>query len=186
MALLERLSQAKTPYMMDWARDFLAAGDEQLVVFSNYTKPLLELKDKFKKHVRIIIGSEGDEARAQNLHDFQQGKVRILAMSYQCGSESLNLQNAYHSLYHGYPWTDGKLKQAIARTRRQGQKNTSFHNFLTSGHNDQRILGLVRSKEAATTTVENLLLGQGAPTLPVADPFAGYGNILINSLDSLI
>jgi len=165
MALLERLARAKAPYLFDWVKDFIATSDEQLVVFSSYTSPLRELRDKHKKHVRIITGAESADERSQNLRDFQEGKVRVLAMSFKCGSESLNLQNCAHTVYHGYPWTDGALQQAIARTARQGQERPTFHHFLTSGVNDQRILGIVRAKEAATTTVEDLLLSNGVVSL---------------------
>ncbi len=158
MALLERLSRAKYPYMVDWVDNFLKSTTEQLVVFSSYTTPVRDLKARFKKDVVIITGEEDDETRAYNLKAFQEKKVRVIAMSYKCGSEALNLQNAFHSLYHGYPWTDAALRQAIARTARSGQKNTTFHHFITSGYNDQRILNIVRTKEKATRTVENLLM----------------------------
>jgi SNF2 family DNA or RNA helicase len=158
MALLERLAKAKAPYLFDWVKDFLAGTTEQLVVFSMYTWPVRQLKDKFLKNVCIITGEESDEERANNIKAFQQGHIRVIAMSYACGSESLNFQNACHTLYHGYPWTDGKLKQAIARTARQGQQRHTFHHFLTSGENDTINLHRVRRKEAATKTVEGLLL----------------------------
>lgn len=176
MALLERLSRAKAPYMFDWVKDFIGSTTEQLVVFSSYTKPIRELQEKFPKYVRIITGAEDAQTRAQNLKDFQDGKLRILAMSFKCGSESLNLQNACHTLYHGYPWTDGALQQAMARTARSGQKRTTFHHFLTSGHNDQRILNIVRRKAKATSTVENLLLENKT------DIVINKSNFLIDSL----
>jgi SNF2 family DNA or RNA helicase len=158
MALLERLARAKTPYMMDWVRDYLDAGNQQLLVFANYRFPLEELKEKYPNDVRMITGSETGAERALNLKEFKEGKFRVLAMTFKCGSESLNLQNAFVSLYHGYPWTDGAVKQAMARTHRSGQEKKTLHYFLTSGHNDQRILSLVRSKEEATTKVEDMLL----------------------------
>ena len=159
MALLERLARAKAPYMFDWVRDFIHAGEEQLIVFSNYTTPLRELQTKFPKFVRVLTGAEDDRTRAKNLKDFQEGKFRVYAMSFKCGSESLNLQNCAHSLYHGYPWTAGLLNQAMARTKRSGQQRATFHHFLTSGENDQKILNIVKRKQKATTTVEDLLLG---------------------------
>jgi SNF2 family DNA or RNA helicase len=158
MAVLERLSRAKTPYLMEWVKDYLATGNGQLVVFSNYVEPIRGLKEKHSKDVVLITGDESGAERAANLKAFQDGKIRIIAMSYKCGSESLNLQNAYVSLYHGYPWTDSAVKQAMARTHRQGQKERTLHYFLTSGENDSRILTLVRKKEEATTEVEDLLL----------------------------
>lgn len=158
MALLERLARAKTPYMMDWVRDYIDAGNQQLLVFSNYRFPLEEMREKFPNHVRLITGGETSYDRAKNLADFKEGKYRVLGMTFKCGAESLNLQNAFVSLYHGYPWTDGAVKQAMARTHRSGQVRKTLHYFLTSGSNDQRILSLVRAKEEATNKVEDILV----------------------------
>jgi len=165
MALLERLARAKTPYMMQWVDDYLHAGEQQLLVFAQYRFPLEEMREKFPKHVRLITGAETAGDRAKNLADFKAGQFRVLGMTFKCGSESLNLQNAFVSLYHGYPWTDGAVKQAMARTHRSGQSNKTLHYFLTSGLNDQRILSLVRAKEEATTKVEDMLVQETKLTL---------------------
>lgn len=165
MALLERLARAKAPYLKEWVDDYLQAGHEQLLVFSMYRFPLEELKEKHPKDVRMITGSETGAERAQNLLDFQEGKFRILAMTFKAGSESLNLQNAAVSIYLGYPWNDAGLQQAMARTYRSGQKRTTMHYFLTSGENDERILDIVLRKADATSKVQNLLLQRKVATL---------------------
>jgi len=158
MALLERLSRAKTPYLLNWVADFLTTGSSQLVVFSNYVEPLRNLRDKHPKDVVLITGAESGGERAVNLKKFQDGKVRVIAMSFRAGSESLNLQNAHISLYHGWFWHDAGIKQAMARTRRSGQTKRTLHYFLTSGENDSRLLSMIRRKEEATSTVEALML----------------------------
>lgn len=161
MALVERLAAAKTPHMLNWVGEYIQAGHgEQLVVFAMHRHPIEELKLKFPNQVRTITGMASDVERSQNLKDFQDKKFQILALTYACGSEALNLQNCHKSLYCGYPWTDGRLRQAIARTWRQGQTERTMHYFLTSGSNDMKILSNVRAKEEATTKVENLLLIQ--------------------------
>lgn len=166
MALLERLARAKTPHMLTWVEEFLKNNpNEQLVVFSTYKFPLLELQEKFPKDVILITGAQSNAERQANETLFQTKKKRIVAMTYKAGSEALNFQNCQYALYLGYPWTDGGLKQAIARIWRQGQEKKTFHYFLTSGHNDSHILSLVRDKEEATNTVENLLL-QNMPSSP--------------------
>lgn len=167
MALLERLARAKTPYLMDWVEDFLSTKDKQLVVFSMYRFPIEELREKYAKDVRLITGAESNADRAQNLTDFQEGKFRILAMTFKAGSESLNLQNAHYSLYHGYPWHDDMLQQAMARTFRSGQKEKTMHYFLTSGLNDQKILDIILGKAAATNKVKSLLLSTSLSQKPI-------------------
>lgn len=164
MALLEKLARAKTPHMMNWVEDFLSGTDEQLLVFAMYRFPIEELAAKYPNQVRMITGAEKLAERTANLTDFQQGKFRILAMTFKAGSESLNLQNCTKSLYAGYPWTDATLQQAMARTYRQGQKNKTMHYFLTSGVNDMRILDIVLRKAEATSKVENLLLNASVNT----------------------
>jgi len=158
MALVERLSRAKTPHMLDWVEDYLTKGQENLLVFAMNRAPLEALKAKFPNDVRMLTGSEKESERVQNFEDFKAGKFRVLAMTYKCGSESLNLQNCRVSLYHGWLWTDSGLKQAIARTYRQGQAGSTLHYFLTSGENDSRMLNIIRGKEEATTRVEDGLL----------------------------
>lgn len=157
MALLERLSRAKAPHMMEWVKEFLESSNDQLVMFSMYLEPIYALQAKHPKKVVVITGAESSKEREANVLAFQSGKVRVIAMSYAAGAESLNLQNAHIALHLGYPWTDGKLKQALGRINRSGQKNKTMNYFLTSGFNDARILNLVRSKEEATTEVENSL-----------------------------
>lgn len=163
MAVLERLARAKTPYFIDWIRDFLSVNTgKQLVCFSNYKFPLEEAYEKFKNISVMITGDQTGGERKANEKAFQLGKKRLVFMTYKAGSEALNFQNSHYTIYHGYPWTDGAVKQAMARTYRSGQLEKSFHYFLTSGYNDKRILLKVREKEEATNEVEeNLLAAQG-------------------------
>lgn len=165
MAVVERLSRAKTPYLFEWVKDFINAGETQLAVFSNHVEPLKQLKEKFPKNIALFTGEESTHEKAANLKAFQEGKIQVIAMSYKCGSESLNLQNAYVSLYHGWPWTDASVKQAMARTFRSGQQKRTLHYFLTSGENDSRILKLIRAKEEATSEIENVMIVKSTPSL---------------------
>jgi len=184
MALVERIARAKTPYLIDWVKTFIEGTKEQLIVFSMTRHPVDKLKEMYPKHVRMIVGSgEGSSAkeRAQNLADFQQGKFQILAMTYAAGSESLNCQNCMYSLYSGYPWNAAALDQAMARTYRTGQQRPTFHYFLTSGENDQHILGLVNSKRETTQRVERLLL-QGSQNITEKSSENNNNNLLARYL----
>ena len=160
MALVERLSRAKTPHMLGWIQEFTRINPGlQLLVFAMHRAPLDEIVRYFgATRARLITGKESRKERDQNIHDFKQGQFPILGMTFKCGSESLNLQNAFCSLYHGYPWTDSTLRQAMARTYRSGQQRETQHYFLTSGENDSKVLNLVRAKQEATTAVEDGLL----------------------------
>jgi len=159
MAVVERLSRAKTPHMLGWIQEFLRVNPTtQIIVFTMHRAPLDALVEYFKQDVRIITGREKRDDRDRSIFDFKKNKFRIFGMTYKCGSESLNLQNSFNSLYHGYPWTDSTLRQAMARTYRSGQERETNHFFLTSGSNDSRILGIVRRKQEATNAVEDKLI----------------------------
>lgn len=168
MALLAKLSEAKTPHMLAWVDDFLHNGtNDQLIVFAMYRHPIEELAEKYPNHVRMITGKESNATRAQNEKDFQDGKFRILGMTFKAGSEALNFQNCSTTLYSGYPWHDAALQQAMARTFRSGQARCTLHYFLTSGQNDMKILDIVLRKAAATDVVQNLLLAKQGVHAPI-------------------
>lgn len=158
MAVLERLSRAKTPHAIDWIKEFQKNSDEQLVVFSMYTEPLQQFKEAFKKNVVVISGAESSAERARNIKRFQSGEIKIIVLTYGAGAESLNLQNACYALYLGFPWTAAKIDQAIARTWRQGQARPSFHYFLMSGESDYQTFCKVEGKREASESIEDNLL----------------------------
>lgn len=158
MALLEKLARAKTPHLLNWIADFMAGGKEQLVVFSNYRFPLQELYEKYPSQTVLITGEQTGDERKANITAFQTGKKRIIGLTYKAGAESLNLQNAHTTLYHGFPWHKAAVHQAMARTYRSGQKNFTLHYFMMSGQNDIRIRNLVEMKGHATQILEEQLL----------------------------
>lgn len=158
MRVLAQLAEAKTPHAVDWVKNFYKGSQEQLIIFSPYKHALAEIAKKFPKKCVRITGDENDNERRENLKAFQSGQALILLTTYKAGGVGLNLQNAFHSLYLGWPWTPGDVAQAMARTNRSGQKNRTLHYFLTSGQNDRNILGLIRQKERDIQSVENSLL----------------------------
>jgi hypothetical protein len=158
MELLEKLSRAKTPHMISWIRDYFSTSNEPLVIFSMYKFPLIEAKSTFHGKIELITGEQSNDERADIIRRFQSGKIRALGLTYGAGAESLNLQNAKTSLYHGYPWTYAKVAQAMARTYRGGQLHKTMHYFLTSGYYDQQILGKVLRKKEDSELINDLLL----------------------------
>jgi SNF2 family DNA or RNA helicase len=172
MALNQRLAVAKVPYLFQWVDEFLRNTNEQLIIFSMYVAPLEDLRARYPGVVELITGAEGMGQRRRNVGAFQAGKLRVLAMSYKCGAESLNLQTAKFALYLGYPWTDSTLKQAMARINRQGQTaDTTYHYFLVSGANDYKNLHRVLEKEAATNALEQGLRSAKKPVTFELDSF---------------
>lgn len=163
MAAVERLSRAKTPYLIQWVKDFIASNKEQLIVFSLNRYAIDLLKEQFPKEVRVMVGSgEGSKMkdRAQNIMDFQDKKFRVFAMTYACGAESLNLQQCQYAVYHGYPWNDAKRRQAMARIDRPGQLFETYHYFLMSGNNDHKVMNAVKAKGETERRAASLFINE--------------------------
>jgi SNF2 family DNA or RNA helicase len=161
MSKLERIATAKTPYAVAWLEEFFKL-DEQIVIFSLFTKGLRVLEQTFQGKIKLITGTESQTERAQTIIAFQQGKLKGIAMSYGAGAESLNLQNANNTLYLNFPWHDDKLAQAMARTSRSGQVRRTNHYFLFSGENDQACYERVLQKRSFNESLrERLRQGSG-------------------------
>lgn len=157
--VLEKIARLKTPYAVDWLKSFFDENpDKQIVVFSQYKYPIQTLKEMLGERMAIVTGDEVGRSRDANIHKFQEGKVKIIGLSYGAGAESINLQNAHYALYIGYPWTWGKLAQAMARIWRQGQAHPTFHYFLLSGESDRRVLAKVMTKKEETETLEKAMM----------------------------
>lgn len=187
MSKLERIATAKTPFMVEWVREFLTLG-EQLVVFSLFTAPLRILAQTFPKDVRLITGRESMAERTRNIKDFQEKKFKVVVMSYKAGSESLNFQQARNTFYLNFPWNDDTLEQAKARTRRSGQTSITNHYFMMSGENDIRCYERVVKKREANEKVKNLLLNQGMIGQYVENIFEKFaeGDMEFKDLEGLI
>lgn len=168
MSQLRVIAELKTPYMLEWVNEFLKLG-EQLVVFSLFTTPLRILAQRFPQYVRLITGRESQFERDEAVRAFQSGKLKILALSYKAGSESLNLQNAHNSFYLNFPWNDDTLKQAMARTDRSGQTKPTNHYFMVSGENDEACFARVERKREANVEIKDRLLADKRTGIHVQD-----------------
>lgn len=168
MSKLERIATAKTPYAIAWLEEFMKL-DEQIVIFSLFTKGLRVIEQSFKGKVKLITGQESQTERAQTIIAFQTGRLKAIAMSYGAGAESLNLQNANNTLYLNFPWHDDKLAQAKARTHRSGQVNRTNHYFLFSGENDEACYERVLVKRAFNESLREKLRHSG-PQVNITTP----------------
>lgn len=156
---LQKLSVAKTPHAIEWVKEFFNENpNRQLVIFSQYKAPIQSLKQVLGEHMVLVTGEEVGRSRDANINRFQEGKVKVIGLSYGAGAESINLQNTNYALYIGYPWTWGKLAQAMARIWRQGQTKPTFHYFLLSGESDRRVLEKVMTKQEETQELEKAMM----------------------------
>ena len=149
---LEALGRAKTPHLIDYVKDTLESAG-RLVVFSMFKGPLYALRDAVEG-VELVTGDINLKEKQAVIERFREGKTKVLAMTYQTGSEGLNLQMCHHAIYHSYPWTYASFEQAQARIHRLGQTQKTTHHIIVSGANDKHIFRTVMSKKRAVEIVK--------------------------------
>ena len=154
MSVLEALSRAKTPKLVQFIKDEFVESGKQCIVFSSHKVALKTLSDSIKGKVGLITGEQTPKERERILKAFKEGSVQILGITYACGAEGLNLQHCNYAVYHSYPWTSALFEQAQARIHRPGQKNKTIHYVLTSGECDRGIFYTVMKKKRAINTIE--------------------------------
>ena len=99
-------------------------SEENIVVFGCYRMFLDVFKEFLPKNRKfyIITSTISSKKRSKILDKFQEGNGNILLLTYDIGSEGLNIQKNCHTvLLTDFYWNNGKTSQSIARVLRYGQ-----------------------------------------------------------------
>lgn len=157
MSVLEALSRAKTPKLLEFIKEEFVESGKQTIVFSTHKEALRSLKERWKMKVGLITGEQGSKERESILRRFKEGDLQILGITYACGAEGLNLQHCQYAVYHSYPWTSALFEQAQARIHRPGQKDRTIHYVLTSGQCDRGIFYTVMKKKRSINKLDSMM-----------------------------
>ena len=109
---------------------------DNIVIFMCFRTSLDIFKTFLKDDRKIytISGTMSSIKRSETLEKFKKksdnGKGNILLLTYEIGSEGLNLQISNTILLVDFFWNDGKTKQAIARILRYGQLSPVVNIYL--------------------------------------------------------
>ena len=147
-------------------------AEEKIIVFTSFRSCL----DVFKAFLEPTLGenrpiftvesSMSAEKRGAVVADFSQTNSGVLLLTYDIGAEGLNLQQCNNIVLMDTWWNAGKIKQAVARCLRYGQKKDVNAYFLTSH-----------------TGVENALFEKSVKKLSVLDEIAiGSGKTKVTSM----
>ena len=97
--------------------------NEPIVIFSCFRSCLNMIKHYLDGYNLFeIISKMSIEQRKASIDNFSQASSGILLLTYQIGSEGLNLQCSATALLTDFWWNAGKTQQSIARLVRFGQK----------------------------------------------------------------
>lgn len=101
-------------------------NQEKVVVFAKYRKDFENIEkicDDLNRIYGEVSGQRDDYA------DWKKGRINLLAVQYNSGSESISLVEARYCIYYSHTFSYGKYQQSLKRTHRPGQKKpvTYYH-----------------------------------------------------------
>jgi SNF2 family DNA or RNA helicase len=141
--------------------------NERIVIFSCFRTCLTVLNVYLPKHRKVftIGGTMSTIKRGQILEDFSKTPNGILLLTYDVGSNGLNLQCSNTVMLLDYWWNAGKTKQAIARVLRYGQ-TADIVNIYYFTSNTGLEENLYKKQKYKLIAAEELLNGSIKTTIP--------------------
>ena len=126
---------------------------EKVVIFSSFKRGLDLLSKAISiecpgMEARQLDGATSFLKRQKILEEFRNNpSVRVLMMTYKCGSEALNLTVANHCIFVEPWWCGAVSAQARARVYRYTQKRPVFvHRIMVMDSIETRVQSVVQSK----------------------------------------
>jgi len=145
-ALRASLAESRIPALLE----IVAEHEEEeipLVVFSAHKTPIEALGKR--EGWAIITGDVNPKQRQKIVEDFQDGKLKGIALTIQAGGTGLTLTHAWKTIFVDLDWTPALNAQAEDRTCRLGQTKPCEVVRLVSNHPlDIHINKLLASKIA--------------------------------------
>lgn len=139
------LCRTGTPAKIEWLLNAMDT-DAQVVVAAVYHETMDAACEAFDKagisYVRID-GSVTGKKRIELVEKFQTGQVQVFLGQIDAAGVSINLQCATISVCLEHSWKAPSYAQFLARTRRRGQTETTYHFDLVANTLQNRIATLV-------------------------------------------
>ncbi len=122
---------AKTPYVCQFVRALLNAG-EKVLLFAHHHAVMDEYKKELKQeHPVFITGRETGAKKEEAVDRFMTGKTDLCCVSLRAAS-GLNLQRATCVVFGELDWSPAVHSQAEDRAHRIGQKDSLLCYYLVS------------------------------------------------------
>ncbi len=160
----EKLGAVKAGAVVKALREELASGQVgKIVVFAWHESALDIIENGLREFgVARIDGNTSPAAKSAAERVFQTDPAcRVLAGNIMAAGVAVTLTAAHHVFFVEWDWTPLNNAQAALRTRRIGQKETSFVRFaVTRDPMDRRVTAALRRKTAAIAET----FGEGVET----------------------
>jgi len=155
--LLQLTAEEKKKELIKWIDEFLENTDEKLVLFGYHRDFLRPLYEHYKKVAVIVDGKVKGRQRQAAINEFVNKKVKRLFFGniIAAGTGINKLQRACHHVAIGeFIFNPQKIKQAIARVDRMGQRNpVSLYFLFASGTVEEKVAKTLIKKQAMFDTI---------------------------------
>lgn len=144
---IARIHQQK----LDALDEIIDTTDGPVLVFYSFRHDLEAIQERFPS-ARLLN-------RAEDIDDWNAGKVRILLAHPASVGYGLNLQDGGHVIvWYGLTWSLELYQQANARLHRQGQKMpVIIHHLIAEGTVDEQVMKALKSKDTSQAALMNAL-----------------------------
>ena len=138
---------------LDALEELYESNGDNLMVFYQYKHDLERIMERFPDARKL----EGP----QDIEDWNAGKIQMLLCHPASAAYGINLQEGGHTVvWFGLPWSLELHTQANARLHRQGQEfPVVVHYIIADDTLDQRVLNVLRQKEAVQRSLLDALKG---------------------------
>lgn len=145
-----------------------AHKNERVIVFCNFSSCLKLLShilsEQTDRNIYTISSNMSTSKRSDVIKQFESDDTAIFLLTFQIGSEGLNLQCAHTMILVDLWWNSGASTQAIARVMRNGQKaqtvniyfmssNTSIEKFILT--KQQKKLQMLEQLQSGAITIKD-------------------------------
>ena len=129
--------------------------DKKVIVFTNFTEPLMEIWSNYKKMSVPLYGQMNQEQRQESIDSFQNDpKTRIFVSNIKAGGIGITLTAAEVVIFNDLSFVPSDMSQAEDRAFRIGQKkNVSCMYPIFDNTIERVIYNIVQKKKRIIDTV---------------------------------
>lgn len=136
--------------------DMVNGSKEPWLVWCNLNTESDELESEIEDAVQVQ-GCEKPEAKAQKLHDFSNGKIRVLVTKPSIAGFGMNWQHCRNVAFVGLSDSWEQYYQAVRRCWRFGQKQEVKVHIITSTAEGQVVANIKRKEADAQRMAEEMV-----------------------------
>jgi len=123
--------------------------DEKVVIFTNFTEELEQLKSIFGKKCVVHNGPMSDEAKQESVDRFQNDdEIMVFIGNIRSAGVGITLTKASNVIFNSFSWVPGENNQSEDRCHRLNQKfNVSIYYQLFNNSISTMMWGILENKK---------------------------------------